>query len=81
MVQKFGLVEELFIYYHPITNKHLGIGRVVFEDVKSAKACVDKLNKTSVMGKILDVFLDSFGEKVSVISLDNNIFLLKNSVY
>lgn len=64
MVQKFGIVEELFIYYHPITNKHLGIGRVVFEEVKSAKACVDKLNKTSVMGKLLDVFLDPFGEKV-----------------
>lgn len=69
MVQKFGVVEELFIYYHPMTNKHLGIGRAVFEEVKSAKACVDKLNKTSVMGKILEVFLDPFGEKVCVIKL------------
>ncbi|CAH2007526.1 unnamed protein product [Acanthoscelides obtectus] len=63
MLLKFGEIEELFIYYHPITNKHLGIGRVVFECVKSAKACVEKLNNTSVMGKILDVFLDPFGEK------------------
>ncbi|XP_060534419.1 histone-lysine N-methyltransferase SETD1 isoform X2 [Cylas formicarius] len=63
IVQKFGIIEELFIYYHPVTNKHLGIGRVIFEEVKSAKACVEKLNNTSVMGKILDVFLDSFGEK------------------
>ncbi|KAK9876347.1 hypothetical protein WA026_012656 [Henosepilachna vigintioctopunctata] len=63
MVQKFGVMEELFIYYHPITNKHLGIGRVVFETVKAAKACVEKLNNTSVMGKILKVFLDPFGEQ------------------
>ncbi|KRT81143.1 RNA binding protein [Oryctes borbonicus] len=63
MVQKFGVIEELFIYYHPLTNKHLGIGRVVFETVKGAKLCVEKLNNTSVMGKILQVFLDPFGDK------------------
>lgn len=63
MVQKFGVVEELFIYYHPVSNKHLGLGRAVFETVKGAKACVEKLNNTSVMGKILQVFLDPFGEK------------------
>jgi len=60
-VQKFGPVEELFIYYHPVSNKHLGLARVVFEAVKSAKACVEKLNNTSVMGKVLHVFLDAFG--------------------
>lgn len=63
MVQKFGDIEELFIYYHPVTSKHLGLGRVVFETVKAAKACVEKLNNTSVMGKQLQVFLDPFGEK------------------
>ncbi|XP_049793284.1 histone-lysine N-methyltransferase SETD1B [Schistocerca nitens] len=63
MVQKFGVVEELFIYYHPVTNKHLGLARVVFESVKSAKSCVEKLNNTSVMGKVLRVFLDAFGEE------------------
>lgn len=63
MVQKFGVIEELCIYYHPVTNKHLSIGRVVFEAVKAAKACVEKLNQTSVMGKQLQVFLDPFGEK------------------
>lgn len=51
MVQKFGSIEELTIYYHPITNKHLGIARVVFESTKASKACVEKLNNTSVMGK------------------------------
>lgn len=63
MVQKFGVVEELFIYYHPQTNKHLGIGRAVFESIESAKDCVEKLNDTSVMGQKLEVFLDPFGEK------------------
>lgn len=60
-VQKFGPVEELFIYYHPVSNKHLGLARVVFEAIKSATACVEKLNNTSVMGKVLHVFLDAFG--------------------
>lgn len=55
MVNKFGVVEELTICYHPLTNKHLGIARVVFETTKAAKACVDKLNSTSVMGKVLKV--------------------------
>lgn len=66
LVEKYGQIEELFIYYHPQTNKHLGIGRVVFEDVKSAKLCVEKLNSTSVMGKVLRVFLDPFGEECKV---------------
>ncbi|KAE8743562.1 hypothetical protein FOCC_FOCC010809 [Frankliniella occidentalis] len=63
MVSKFGAFEELTIFYHPVTNKHLGLARVVFELTKSARACVDKLNDTSVMGKVLRVFLDPFGEK------------------
>ncbi|XP_035740533.1 histone-lysine N-methyltransferase SETD1-like [Vespa mandarinia] len=63
MVQKFGAVEELTIYYHPVTNKHLGIARVVFETTKASKACVEKLNNTSVMGRVLRVFLDAFGEE------------------
>ncbi|XP_043250324.1 histone-lysine N-methyltransferase SETD1 isoform X1 [Colletes gigas] len=63
MVQKFGVVEELIVYYHPLTNKHLGIARVVFESTKASKACVEKLNNTSVMGKVLRVFLDAFGEE------------------
>lgn len=58
---KFGDVDDLYIYHHPVTNKHLGLARVIFATVKSAKDCVERLNKTSVMGKILKVFLDAFG--------------------
>ncbi|KAK0095871.1 hypothetical protein PV326_007174 [Microctonus aethiopoides] len=70
MVQKFGAFEELTIYYHPVTNKHLGIARVVFETIKGSKGCVEKLNNTSVMGKVLRVFLDAFGEECKKIYND-----------
>ncbi|XP_031331051.1 histone-lysine N-methyltransferase SETD1 isoform X2 [Photinus pyralis] len=63
IVQKFGAIEELFIYYHPFTNKHLGLGRVIFETTEGSKACVERLNNSSVMGKVLQVFLDPFGEQ------------------
>lgn len=62
MVNKFGEQEELTIYYHPVTNKHLGLARVVFMEVQSAKQCVASLNNKSVMGKQLRVFLDPFGK-------------------
>jgi RNA recognition motif. (a.k.a. RRM, RBD, or RNP domain) len=62
-VKKCGEVEELFIYYHPVTKKHLGLARVVFESPKGAKGCVARLNETSVMGKLLAVTLDPFGEQ------------------
>ena len=61
-MRKYGQWEELQIFYHPKTNKHLGLARVVFEEVKQAKACVEKLNQTSVMGKPLRVFHDPFGK-------------------
>ena len=62
LVKKYGAWEELQIFYHPRTSKHLGLGRIVFDEVKHAKACVEKLNQTSVMGKLLQVFLDPFGQ-------------------
>ncbi|KAK5638575.1 hypothetical protein RI129_012870 [Pyrocoelia pectoralis] len=63
IVQKFGAIEDLYIYYHPFTNKHLGLGRVIFETTEGSKACVERLNNSSVMGKVLQVFLDPFGER------------------
>ena len=62
IVSKYGQVEELYIYYHPVTKKHLGLARVVFDNPAHAKLCVQKLNGTSVMGQKLLVFLDAFGE-------------------
>ncbi|KAG4065754.1 hypothetical protein HA402_012432 [Bradysia odoriphaga] len=63
LIQKCGAYDELHVYYHPVTNKHLGLARIVFENVKAAKACIAKYNDTSVMGKVLNVFHDAFGEK------------------
>lgn len=59
MVSKMGPHSELNIYYHPVNNKHLGFARIVFEEVKNAKLCVERLNGKSVMGKVNmnDVFL------------------------
>ncbi|CAH0595342.1 unnamed protein product [Chrysodeixis includens] len=64
MMNKIGPNEELIIYYHPVTNRHLGFARVVFQDVKHAKQCIEKYNGKSVMGQVLDVFHDAFGKKV-----------------
>jgi histone-lysine N-methyltransferase SETD1 len=44
------------------------LSRVVFETVKASKGCVEKLHETSVMGKVLQVFLDPFGKKKKKIS-------------
>lgn len=52
MMSKLGAYEELNIFYHPVTNKHLGFSRIVFEEVKAAKMCVEKFHGKSVMGKV-----------------------------
>ncbi|XP_022831575.1 histone-lysine N-methyltransferase SETD1 isoform X2 [Spodoptera litura] len=63
MMNKVGPYEELTIFYHPITNRHLGFARIVFQDVKYSKLCVEKYNGKSVMGQVLEVFHDAFGKK------------------
>nr|XP_043068408.1 histone-lysine N-methyltransferase SETD1 isoform X4 [Drosophila bipectinata] len=54
MLDKCGTFDEIQIYHHPITNKHLGIARIVFESTKGARQFVEKYHEKSVMGK--DVF-------------------------
>ncbi|VVC93134.1 unnamed protein product, partial [Leptidea sinapis] len=63
MINKIGPHEELTIFYHPVTNRHLGFARVVFQEVKHAKLCIDKYNGKSVMGQVLEVYHDAFGKK------------------
>ncbi|XP_045487005.1 histone-lysine N-methyltransferase SETD1 isoform X1 [Pieris rapae] len=63
MMNKVGPFEELTIFYHPMTNRHLGFARVVFHEVKHAKLCIEKYNGKSVMGKVLEVLNDAFGRK------------------
>ncbi|XP_014853355.1 PREDICTED: histone-lysine N-methyltransferase SETD1B isoform X1 [Poecilia mexicana] len=62
MCKKFGDIEEVEILYNPKNKKHLGIAKVVFESVKSAKVAVQSLHNTSVMGNIIHVELDPKGE-------------------
>lgn len=62
MCKKFGEIEEVEILYNPKNKKHLGIAKVVFESVKSAKVAVQSLHNTSVMGNIIHVELDPKGE-------------------
>lgn len=62
LMSKCGSTEEQIIYYHPMTKRHLGIARCVFYDVRSAQTCVELYNGKSVMGKVLNVFHDAFGE-------------------
>ncbi|KAH8338740.1 hypothetical protein KR059_000536 [Drosophila kikkawai] len=61
MLDKCGTFDEINIYHHPTTNKHMGIARIVFESAKGARQFVEKYNEKSVMGKILNVFCDPFG--------------------
>ncbi|XP_061389133.1 histone-lysine N-methyltransferase SETD1 [Musca vetustissima] len=61
MLEKCGQYDDITIYHHPTTNKHLGVARIVFENVKAARLCVEKYDQKSVMGKIISVFHDPFG--------------------
>ncbi|XP_039290820.1 histone-lysine N-methyltransferase SETD1B-A-like [Nilaparvata lugens] len=83
MAQKVGgVIDELLVYYHPMNKKHLGLAKVLFEDTESAKLFVEKFNKTSVMGKVLDVFLDPFGKKchkMYVECTEEKVFQVRNN--
>lgn len=63
LLQKCGQTEEQTIYRHPRTQRRLGIARIVFIDVKSARNCIERYNQQSVMGNVMNVFHDSFGEQ------------------
>ena len=61
LVAKCGTAEEVTIGHHPATRKHLGVARIVFEEVRAAKECVRALHGRSVMGKHLQCYLDPSG--------------------
>jgi len=63
MCKKFGELEHVEILYNPKNKKHLGVAKVVFENVKAAKAAVQSLHKTSVMGNFIHVELDPKGKQ------------------
>ncbi|GFS95259.1 histone-lysine N-methyltransferase SETD1B-A [Nephila pilipes] len=62
MLKKYGEVEQSQIFYHPKTRKHLRLAHVTFTTIHAAKLCVDRLNRSTVMGDVLNVYLDPFGK-------------------
>lgn len=70
LLQKCGPTEEQTIYRHQRTQRRLGIARIVFIDVKSARNCIERYNQQSVMGNVMNVFHDSFGEQCKQLLLD-----------
>lgn len=61
MCEKYGNTEEVEIFYNPKNKKHLGIAKVIFDTVSSAKDAVQHLHQTSVMGNIIHVEIDPKG--------------------
>ncbi|TGZ75054.1 hypothetical protein CRM22_000601 [Opisthorchis felineus] len=69
MCKPFGMIEEAKVYYHPLTQRHLGVGTVVFRSSRSAKLCASTLNHTSKMGNIMEVRVDFLGGYCIFVSL------------
>lgn len=61
MCTSYGNVEEVEIFYNPKNKKHLGIAKVIFDTVKSAKEAVQHLHQTSVMGNVIHAEIDPKG--------------------
>lgn len=61
MCKSYGNVEEVEIFYNPKNKKHLGIAKVIFDTVKSAKEAVQHLHQTSVMGNVIHAEIDPKG--------------------
>lgn len=76
LISKCGEFDELDIYYHPLTNRHLGLARVVFSSVRGATTCIDKYNGKSVMGRVSlsSIICDRLNSREPKLS-QTNIFL------
>lgn len=62
MAEKHGKVEDITIYRHPKTSKHLGLASVTYTSTRFARQAALEMNRTSVMGKIIIVQIDAGGE-------------------
>lgn len=80
MLEKCGLYDDIIIYHHPTTNKHLGVARIVFENIKAARQCVEKYNQKSVMGKVMFISCKSVKNKY-LRCIFKNVTLLKICIY
>merc|ERR1719192_2632522 len=57
-LEKFGDWQQLNIDYHPVSKKHLGLARIIFRTVRGAKNCVMGMHGKSIMGKLVNCYLD-----------------------
>ena len=64
MCEKYGTVEDVTIYRHPKTGKHLGLATVSYSSTRSARNAVGQLNRSSVMGNIIIVQIDAGGNTI-----------------
>eukprot|EP00057_Strongylocentrotus_purpuratus_P027370 XP_011681844.1 PREDICTED: histone-lysine N-methyltransferase SETD1B-A [Strongylocentrotus purpuratus] len=63
MAEKHGKVEDITIYRHPKTSKHLGLASVTYTSTRFARQAALEMNRTSVMGKIIIVQIDAGGKE------------------
>ncbi|KAL8576109.1 hypothetical protein ACOMHN_001459 [Nucella lapillus] len=64
-METFSFLPTVCCYIIVVSYPHLGIGKVVYSSSKASKLCVEKLNRTSKMGNIMNVFVDTFGKERS----------------
>uniref|UniRef100_A0A1I7X9B9 RRM domain-containing protein n=1 Tax=Heterorhabditis bacteriophora TaxID=37862 RepID=A0A1I7X9B9_HETBA len=55
-----GVVDDLMVFYHPSSRKHLGIGMVVFHTSSDAAKFITQFNGKPVMGSIIKCCLDPY---------------------
>ncbi|GMS89838.1 hypothetical protein PENTCL1PPCAC_12013, partial [Pristionchus entomophagus] len=57
--------QEVQVFYHPTTKKHLKMALILFSQSKDAKAFVDASNGMSVMGEPISCRLDPFAAELN----------------
>jgi [histone H3]-lysine4 N-trimethyltransferase SETD1 len=58
--------DEINIYHHPESNKHLGLARVILRSAKQIKSCIEKFNNKSVMGKVSIAMISRAGSIIII---------------
>ncbi len=64
LCRKCGEVDDVKIFYDPKNNRHLGLAFAAFKKIRGARKCMERYNRATVMGKTIEVRLDSFGKKL-----------------
>ncbi|GMR50193.1 hypothetical protein PMAYCL1PPCAC_20388, partial [Pristionchus mayeri] len=57
--------EEVIVFYHPLTRKHLTIALILFKNSNTARQFIEANNGVSLMGQTISCRLDPFGARLS----------------